>query len=86
MGLTGLHIIHKTKNSPQFIWATFEHVNNAPNKNEIKNKNNLLKWYTFYNLNCDPKKDHYKCNLNAQPQNPKTPKPQNPMVYICGFE
>ncbi|MBX9838611.1 MAG: hypothetical protein K2X69_09910 [Silvanigrellaceae bacterium] len=71
VGLTGLHIIHKTKRSPQFIWATFEHINNAPNSD----KQNLLPWYTFYNLNCDPTKDHYKCYPNAQPP---TATPQNP--------
>ncbi len=30
MGLIGLHIIHKTVTQPQFIWATFEHVDNVP--------------------------------------------------------
>ena len=71
VGLTGLHIIHKTKRSPQFIWATFEHINNAPDVN----KQNLLPWYTFYNLNCDPNRDHYHCYPNAQPPNAT---PQNP--------
>jgi hypothetical protein len=30
MGLVGLHIIHKTASQPQFIWATFEQVDNVP--------------------------------------------------------
>jgi hypothetical protein len=30
MGLVGLHIIHKTVTQPQFIWATFEQVDNVP--------------------------------------------------------
>lgn len=30
LGLIGLHIIHKTPSTPQFIWATFEHVDLAP--------------------------------------------------------
>jgi hypothetical protein len=30
MGLVGLHIIHKTVSQPQFVWATFEHVDNVP--------------------------------------------------------
>ncbi|KAB8029099.1 hypothetical protein [Fluviispira multicolorata] len=71
VGLTGLHIIHKTKRSPQFIWATFEHINNAPNSD----KKNMLPWYTFYNLNCNPNTDHYHCYPNAQPP---TASPQNP--------
>ncbi len=74
VGLTGLHIIHKTKRSPQFIWATFEHVNNAPNVN----KQNMLPWYTFYNLNCDPNTDHYHCYPNAQPPTATPQKPYFP--------
>jgi hypothetical protein len=30
VGLVGLHIVHKTKLNPQWIWASFEHVKNAP--------------------------------------------------------
>lgn len=30
IGLVGLHIIHKTPSQPQFVWATFEHVDNVP--------------------------------------------------------
>ncbi len=30
VGLTGLHVIGKTFWAPQWIWATFEHVSNAP--------------------------------------------------------
>jgi hypothetical protein len=30
MGLVGLHIIHKTVSQPNFIWATFEQVDNVP--------------------------------------------------------
>jgi hypothetical protein len=30
MGLVGLHIAHKTASGPQWLWATFEHLDNAP--------------------------------------------------------
>jgi hypothetical protein len=30
VGLVGLHIVHRTNSAPQFVWATFEHVDNAP--------------------------------------------------------
>jgi len=30
VGLVGLHIIHKTQNFEQWVWSTFEHVDNAP--------------------------------------------------------
>jgi hypothetical protein len=66
VGLVGLHIIHKTAKSPQFIWATFEHVNNAPSTADIKN-DALRTWYTFYDAQCNPQMDHYRCNANVQP-------------------
>ena len=30
LGLVGLHITHKNFNAPQWVWATFEHVDNVP--------------------------------------------------------
>src|SRR5262245_26060390 len=30
VGLVGLHIVHKTKFSQQWVWTSFEHVENAP--------------------------------------------------------
>jgi hypothetical protein len=30
VGLVGLHIVQKTPSRPQWIWATFEHVDNVP--------------------------------------------------------
>lgn len=35
VGLVGMHISTKTKSSPQWIWATFEHVDNL-NANDLK--------------------------------------------------
>ena len=34
VGLVGLHIVHKTQSSQQWIWASFEHVQNAPLRGE----------------------------------------------------
>ncbi len=66
VGLVGLHIIHKTAKAPQFIWATFEHVNNAPSMDDLRSRN-LLPWYVFFDRNCNPKTDHYACAANAAP-------------------
>ncbi len=30
VGLVGLHIVQKTRSRPQWIWTTFEHVDNVP--------------------------------------------------------
>ena len=31
LGLVGFHLVINTQYHPEFVWATFEHVNNAPN-------------------------------------------------------
>lgn len=66
VGLVGLHIVHKTAQAPQFIWATFEHVNNAPSTADVQNQR-LRDGYTFYNPRCNPQTDYYHCSANAQP-------------------
>lgn len=66
VGLVGLHIIHKTALGQQFIWATFEHKQNSPDRTQVANKT-LNPPYTYYNPSCDPKTDYYKCQENANP-------------------
>ncbi|AZN36347.1 hypothetical protein [Iodobacter ciconiae] len=65
VGLVALHIIRKTPNAQQFMWSTFEHIYNAPSKTELSAP--PLPWYTYYNLNCDPATDYYKCVQNKMP-------------------
>jgi hypothetical protein len=74
VGLVGLHIIHKTALGQQFIWATFEHVDNCPDVTQVANKTANGK-YTYYNPKCDPKTDAYQCKVNANPSTYKPPKP-----------
>ncbi len=38
LGLVGLHIITKATGYPQWIWSTFEHIDNVPPKVEHKNE------------------------------------------------
>jgi len=42
VGLVGLHIVYKSSKQPQWIWSTFEHVDNAPEPNPEPNRT-----YTF---------------------------------------
>jgi hypothetical protein len=65
VGLVGLHVIHKVPNAQQFIWATFEHVDNAPDTTHATASPTP---YAFYNPACDPSTDYYKCAVNHQPQ------------------
>jgi hypothetical protein len=66
VGLTGLHIIHKTALGQQFIWATFEHKQNAPDTSQVSAKQ-FAPPYTYFNPSCDPATDYYKCEPNADP-------------------
>ncbi|NIJ44606.1 hypothetical protein FHR24_001045 [Wenyingzhuangia heitensis] len=66
VGLVGLHIIYKSKNSPQWVWATFEHTNNAPTVNTT----NQSKHFSYYNPECPTN----KCPENKeQPANSAKP-------------
>jgi hypothetical protein len=70
VGLVGIHIIHKTAKAQQLAWATFEHLDNDPDANEVKA--GVTHSYTYYNAKCDPATDHYKCQVNYPPCNVKT--------------
>ena len=47
VALVGLHIIKKTPNSPQWVWATFEHKDNAP----VEGDPGKGKTWNFFNPN-----------------------------------
>ena len=53
VALAGLHIIHKTTSQPQWIWATFEHKNNAPDQRDV-DSGNFDDIYRFFNPACAP--------------------------------
>jgi hypothetical protein len=58
LGLIGLHIIQKTPYAPQFIWATFEHVDLAPVEGESPDPKVD---YILYNPDCP------ECPVNKAP-------------------
>jgi len=47
VGLTGMHIITKTFWNPQWIWATFEHIDNVPGNDSSVTSN-----YSYNNTSC----------------------------------
>ncbi|MGZ5576196.1 MAG: hypothetical protein ACXWEV_04890 [Methylobacter sp.] len=61
VGLVGLHVTKKTKQLPQWMWATFEHVDNAPDVQDGKATPVAGKQYNFYNPTCTT------CPLNTPP-------------------
>ena len=62
VGLVGFHLGHKIEGSPQWIWSTFEHLDNAPTKGEPHDK----AFYNYYN-----KKSTYP--VNEPPKRPWNP-------------
>lgn len=64
VGLVGLHIAHKTSDSPQWIWSTFEQVDNCPTDGEA-----AAAAYSFYNK-----------QTPTAPVNTPPPRPWDPSV------
>ncbi|PCC68905.1 hypothetical protein SAMN02745121_07565 [Nannocystis exedens] len=52
IALVGLHIIHKTEAQPTWVWATFEHVDNAPDAADAAT---TQKVWNFYDPSCQPR-------------------------------
>jgi hypothetical protein len=52
LGLVGMHIVTKTPTHPEFIWATFEHKNNAPDCGNTGAQPPLGGDWTFYDKKC----------------------------------
>ena len=68
MGLVGLHIGHKTDSASQWLWSTFEHVDNAPTEADVASKKFKAK-YNYYNPKCSAK----NCPPNKVPPRPWIP-------------
>jgi hypothetical protein len=70
LGLIGFHAVHKTVARPQWIWTSFEHVKNVPDRTEVAS-NKLGASYNFFSVKC--KAD---CPIeNATPPFPWDPDP-----------
>jgi hypothetical protein len=67
LGLVGFHVMHKTETRLQWIWTSFEHVDNVPEQSEIRKQ----KSWNFYKVcntpACPP--------VNETPPRPWEPKP-----------
>ena len=70
LGLVGFHAVHKTVGRPQWIWTSFEHVKNVPDKDEVA-ANKFDGPYNFFSVSC---KDDCPAR-NATPPRPWDPDP-----------
>jgi hypothetical protein len=66
VGLVGMHIGHKTQSAPQWLWSTFEHVDNVPTDADVKS-GKLKAKYNYYNPKCKT------CKPNEVPPRPWDP-------------
>lgn len=69
VGLVGLHIVAKTPSIPQWVWATFEHVDNVPGPHASRP-------FTFNKGDDKPMPDR-----NPIPCDPANPCPATPAPY-----
>jgi hypothetical protein len=68
LGLIGFHAVHKTVGRPQWIWTSFEHVKNVPDRTEVA-ANKLGGSYNFFSV---------KCKADCPAENATPPFPWNP--------
>jgi hypothetical protein len=68
LGLVGFHVGHKTKSRLQWIWTSFEHVDNVPEQKDVDARR-LNPRYSFYDPSCPPA----KCLVNQTPPPPWEP-------------
>jgi hypothetical protein len=83
LGLIGFHVVHKTKNRPQWIWTSFEHKDNVPEQREIEafrnntDPNKMRPKYNFYTLSCS----NSDCPVNETPPRPWDPEHVNGLQF-----
>lgn len=79
LGLIGFHAVHKTVSRPQWIWTSFEHKRNVPDKDEVAARR-FDGPYSFFDINC---KDNCPM-VNATPPRPWDPDPALQLKFRKG--
>jgi hypothetical protein len=78
LGLIGFHVVHKTEGRPQWIWTSFEHIDNVPEKTDVQ-AGKLKSSYNFYDPKCTT-----DCPVNQTPPRPWDPEPGNKLKFRAG--
>jgi hypothetical protein len=79
LGMVGFHVGHKTKNRLQWIWTSFEHIDNVPEQKDVDARN-LKASYSFHDPACDAE----KCPVNQTPPRPWDPNPT--LKFLSAFK
>jgi hypothetical protein len=77
LGLVGFHVMHKTATRLQWIWTSFEHVDNVPEQSEVR-KQKSWNFYKFCNTTACPP-------VNQTPPRPWEPKPSLALKFDGPF-
>ena len=81
LGLVGFHVGHKTENRLQWIWTSFEHVENVPEQRDVRaNKIKRDAKYSFYDPICRT------CPENQTPPRPWDPVTENGLKFHSSFK
>jgi hypothetical protein len=80
LGLVGFHIVHKTMSRLQWIWTSFEHVDNVPEQRDVDARNLKIS-YNFFDPSCSAE----KCPVNEVPPRPWDPVPANELKFRNSF-
>jgi hypothetical protein len=80
LGLVGFHVVHKTVGRPQWIWTSFEHVDNVPEQLEV-DAGALPHRYSFFDRSCSAD----KCSPNQTPPWPWEPDPALELKFHGSF-
>src|SRR5262249_30674168 len=72
------HVVHKTASRPQWIWTSFEHIDNVPEKTDV-GAGKLKSSYNFYDPKCTA-----DCPPNQTPPRPWDPEPENKLKFRAG--
>jgi hypothetical protein len=51
LGLIGFHAVHKTVTRPQWIWTSFEHKQNVPDRDHVRTRS-FNGPYNFFSVSC----------------------------------
>ncbi len=74
VGMVGFHITHRTNSSPQWVWSTFEHVDNAPWIHDFKKGTPTGSFGYFDPSSCPASADGSpSCQYNQLPSHPWSP-------------
>jgi hypothetical protein len=77
VGLLGFHVVHLTNSAPQWVWATFEHIDNAPWLADFALGTPKSPYSLFNASLCPAQGGKPSCTYNALPAHPWNPQIPN---------